>query len=172
MLSPNEYAKLLDQLDHIPASFNTKQRQSFQREVRKKLKEHDYASRFPPFAPSISDLIFINRTTSTGTLNHTINLIENTTWFTLDTELTNVLHQGNIPSLIQIQLLQSDNISTMIIVETHHIPRENHHHFRLIKQLFDVLLQPTKIIFIWGDIDELEAFTQYGLFTSDQLDLP
>ena len=172
MLSPDEHVKLFDQLHHIPASFNAKQRQSFKREIDKKLKEHKYASRFHPFEASFSDVIFINRTTTIQTLNHILNLIENTTWFTLDTESTNVIHQDNIPSLIQLQILQSPNVSPIIIVEIHHLPQRNQHRFQLIKQIFDVLLQSTKIIFAWGDIDELETFTQYGLFTSNQLDLP
>lgn len=172
MLSPKEHARLIDQLEYISRSSITKDKQTYQREIKKKLKEHEYASRFAPFEPSYSDLIFINRTTSTDTLNRVIDLVNSSSWFTLDTESANVLYQPNIPCLVQLQIIQSEDISIILIFEFSHFPRRNQHQFQLIQNLFNVLLQPTKIIFTWGDLDELEQFTQYGLFTSAQLDLP
>ena len=172
MLSSQEHQRLINQLEHIPRSFTAKQKQTFQREIKKKLKEHEYASQFLPFESSFFDIIFINRTTSTDTLNRLISLVKDSLWFTLDTESTNVSHQQNIPSLIQLQIIQSKDISTILIFEFSHLPPSNQHQFQLIQSLFDALLQSTKIIFTWGALDELEKFTRFGLITSDQLDLP
>lgn len=159
MLSQQEHARLIDQIEHIPLSFTTEQRWTFQRVIKKKLKEHQYASRISPFEPSYFDLIFINRTTSTNTLNRLIDLVTGSSWFTLDTESINVLHQPNVPCLIQLQILQSEEISTILIFEFRHFPRRDQQRFQLIQQLFDVLLQSTKIIFMWDNLDELETFT-------------
>lgn len=172
MLAPHEHRKLLDQLAHIPKSFTALQRKSFERTIRKKLKEHDYASTYQPFEPLPYELVFINRTTEIETLTRIINLIDDTTLFTLDTESTNILHQPNKPSLIQLQALQQETNSTIIFIEVCHLPLSNDYRFTLIKQLFNVLLQPSKIIYTWGEITELDSFTRYNLFTSDQITLP
>ena len=172
MLSQREHAHLIDQLEHIPRSLSTKERQKFQREINKKLKEHKYASKFSPFESSYLDLIFINRTTSTDTLNRLIDRVTDSSQFILDTESVNIPYQPNIPCLIQLQILQSEESSIILIFEFGHFPRRDQHQFQLIQKLFDILLKPTKVIFIWGDLDELTGFTRYGLFTSAQLGLP
>jgi hypothetical protein len=172
MLSPDEYRKLLDQLDIVKSKFTGTKRQNLVRDINKKLKEHKYASKYPSFEPSPYTLVFVNRTTTTETLTQLIELIDRSTVFTLDTESTNVRFQPNKPSLIQLQIIPDAGYSTIIFIEVYHLPRPDQSTFKLIQQLFNVLLQPKKIIFIWGELEELEPFTRYGLFSSDQLDLP
>lgn len=172
MLSSQEREKLRDQLNHIPKWFTTQQRQDFQRTIKKKLKEDEYASKFPRFTPTNYEIIFVNRTTTIETLTQLINLIDHSTFFTLDTESTNIPRQPNKPSLIQVQILQPDDNSKIIFIEACFLPGSDQYTFTLIKQLFYVLLQPKKIIFTWGDLNELKTFTRYDLFTNDQIVLP
>lgn len=172
MLSSQEHAKLLDQLNHIPQSFIAQQRHNFQRVVKKKLKEHAYASKFSPFTPTHYEIVFVNRTTTIETLHKLINLVDRSILFTLDTESTNIRYQSNKPSLIQLQVIQSDDDSKILFVEVCHLPRNDQYTFTLIKQLFHILLQPGKTIFTWGELDELKEFTRYDLFTHDQINLP
>ncbi|CAF2775994.1 unnamed protein product [Rotaria sp. Silwood2] len=97
------------------------------------------------------------------------NIITNSKLFTLDTESTPIPHQPNKPSLIQLQIIQSEYSSIMLIVEVCHLPSPDQPQFTLIKILFDLLFQPDKKIYIWGEIDELIKFTRYQLFTSNQI---
>ncbi|CAF1102795.1 unnamed protein product [Rotaria sordida] len=114
-------------------------------------------------------LVFINRTTTERTLIKVNNIITNSKLFTLDTESTSILHQPNKSSLIQIQIIQSEYSSIILIVEVCHLPSPDQPPFTLIKILFDLLFQPDKKIYIWGEIDELIKFTRYQLFTSNQI---
>ena len=172
MLSQSEIEKAKWQLSHVPNKFNNKQKQNFCHNINKKLKEHLYASRYPPFESSPHERIFVNRTTTEKTLIELNDAIINSEIFTLDTESTIIPYQPNKPSLIQLQIITSEIFSIVILVEMCHLPRRDEPTFQLIKNLFDSLLQPEKKIFIWGKIDELKQFVQYGLFTKNQIHLP
>jgi hypothetical protein len=114
------------------------------------LKEHYYASHYPPFEPLPYELIFVNRTTTERTLLKLVHAVNDSTLFTLNTEAVGILHQPNQPALIQLQIILSALSS-------------------LIKKLFDLLFQPDENIYIWGQIDELIGFAQYQLFTINQI---
>ena len=61
--------------------------------------------------------------------------------------------------------------SVVILVEVYHLPfHQDSLSFWLILSLLKFILQPTKIIYVWGNgEDELSRFVRYGLFTSDAL---
>ena len=169
MLSQQEYEKIHWQMEHLPISFTDQQKRSFCRTMQKKLKEHRYASTYPPFQPLPYQLYYVNRTTTEHTLMKLNDHINNSNLFTLDTEAVNILHQPNKPALIQLQIILSQSSSIMVFVETCHLPRLDQPQFTLIKNLFKSLFQQIKTIFIWGDIDELIPFTRYELFTTNQI---
>ena len=148
MLSQSEIEKAEWQLSHVPNKFTNKQKQTFCRNINKKLKEHLYASHYPPFESSPHERIFVNRTTTEKTLIELNDAIINSEIFTLDTESTIIPYQPNKPSLIQLQIITSEIFSIVVLVEMCHLPRRDEPTFQLIKNLFDSLLQPEKKIFI------------------------
>ena len=135
MLSRSEIEKIEWQLNHVPNSFNSKQKQNFCRNMKKKLKEHRYASSYQPFEPFPYELIFVNRTTTEKTLMKLNDAIINSKIFTLDTESTIVPHHPNKPSLIQIQIIRSEISSVVVLVEMCHLPRRDKPTFQLVKKI-------------------------------------
>ena len=139
--------------------------------LRKKLKEHRYASTYPPFEPSPYEMIFINHTTTENTLIELNDAIIGSDIFHLDTKSTIILYQPNKPSRIQFQIITWEISSIIALVEVCHLPHRDQPTFQLIQELLHSLFQPTKTIFIWRTIKELVGFIQYGLFTKDQIKL-
>ena len=116
--------------------------------VKKKLKEHHYASTYPPFIPSPHKIFFINYATTEETIIHLMETIKMSNKFIVDTESTCVLHRPNVPALIQLQVLIPHSISYVLLIEVRHLPRATTTTFTLIKELFNLLLNPEKFIFI------------------------
>jgi hypothetical protein len=168
MLSPEDINDIHYQLNNIPSSFTNKRKSQLRRELNKVLKEHKYASTYLPYEPTAYEVVFINRTTSINTLVSLDTKIKETKIFTLDTESITRKYQSNVPALIQIQLCKEPS-SIVIIVEVHHLPKQNKQEFQLIKNLFDSLFIKQNTIFIWGEIEELEKFIQFDLFKLQQI---
>lgn len=172
MLSEQEYNNIQWQLDHIPSTITGKQRQNLRANLRKKLKEHQLASTYPPFEPLPHSLYFINYATPEHTLHELIQMITSSSNFTLDTESVNIYKQGNKPVLIQLQVLLSRHSSAVVLCEMKHLPSENTNKFILIKKFFETLLQYGKNIYIWGQLQELVNFKIFRLFSEEQCYLP
>ncbi|CAF3847348.1 unnamed protein product, partial [Rotaria sp. Silwood1] len=171
MLSEKEYEDTLWKYNHIPKSITGQARRNIKQVYRKKLNEHYYASNYPPFEPSPYELIFINYRTTEETLIKLTKLINSCTLFTIDTESITVYKKPNKPALIQIQIITHELNSYILIIEVHHLPRSHVPTFYLIQQLFESLFQPENTIYVWGTIDELTKFTEFNLFSSDQIKL-
>jgi len=168
MLSPEQLNAIHHQLNNIPSSYTNKRKNELRRELNKVLREHKYASTYLPYEPTEYEIIFINRLTSINTLITLDTKINETKIFTLDTESVAIKFQSNVPSLIQLQLCSEPN-SIVIIVEVHHLPKQNKKEFQLIKNLFNSLFIKQNTIFIWGEIEELKKFIQFGLFNLQQI---
>ncbi|CAF1441002.1 unnamed protein product [Rotaria sp. Silwood1] len=171
MLSKKEYEDTLWKYNNIPNSITGQARRNIKQVYRKKLNEHYYASNYPPFEPSPYELIFINYRTAEKTLIQLTKLINSCTLFTIDTESITVYKKPNKPALIQIQIITRELNSYILIIEVHHLPRPHVPTFYLIQQLFESLFQPKNTIYVWGVIDELTKFTEFNLFSSDQITL-
>lgn len=171
MLSANEYNKIKWQLEHIPETITGKPRQNLRALLKKKLHEHELASRFPPFKPYNYRQFFINYKTSAQTLHHLIDTVKNSTSFTLDTESICIYKQPNKPALIQLQVLQENLFSYVIFIEVCHLPHKDEQTFKLIQQLFIYLFDSYNDIYVWGSIDELDKFLKFNLFSSNQIHL-
>jgi hypothetical protein len=168
MLSPEEINDIHYQLNNIPSSFTNKRKRELRHELNKVLKEHEYASTYLPYEPTEYEVVFINRITSINTLITLDAKIKETNIFTLDTESISRKFRQNVPALIQLQLC-SETSSIVIIVEVHHLPKQNQKEFQLIKNLFKSLFIKENKIFIWGEIEELEKFIQFDLFNLQQI---
>ncbi|CAF1654264.1 unnamed protein product [Rotaria magnacalcarata] len=171
MLSNDEYRDIKWKLDNIPSTYTGKSRQNYSKSLRKKLKEHHYASTYQPFTPLPHTLHYINRTTSEETLNQINQTVTTSLYFTLDTESIQIRQRKNKPVLIQIQALVSHHFSVIFIFEMCHLPREHTTTFNLIKNLITTIFNSSKPIYIWGERDELTSFVIYNLFSATQLSL-
>ncbi|CAF3497896.1 unnamed protein product [Rotaria sp. Silwood1] len=171
MLSQKEYENILWKYNNIPQSITGQPRKNIRQAYRKKLMEHYYASNYPPYEPSPYELIFINYRTTEETLIQLINIINSSTLFIIDTESVGVYKKPNKPALIQVQIITCELNSYILIIEVHHLPRSHVTTFLLIQQLFESLFQIKNTIYIWGQINELEKFIDFNLFSYDQIDL-
>ncbi|CAF1489234.1 unnamed protein product [Rotaria sordida] len=171
MLSENEYRKTKQQLENIPRDLPTKQQNNLKKLLKKKLHEHELASKYPPFQPLPYAQFFINYATHELTLLHLIESVQCSKKIILDTESITIPHQPNEPALIQLQLILPTSYSYVIFVEVCHLPREHDTTFDLIKLFFHTLFQFDKIIYIWGEIKELTKFIKFGLFSNEQIRL-
>ncbi|CAF3104389.1 unnamed protein product [Rotaria socialis] len=144
MLSNDEYRDIKWKLDNIPSTYTGKSRQNYSKSLRKKLKEHQYASKYLPFTPLSHTLHYINRTTSGETLNQINQTVTTSFNFTLDTESMQTRQRKNKPHTTT---------------------------FNLIKNLLTTIFNSSKPIYIWGERDELTPFVIYNLFSATQLSL-
>ena len=169
MLSEKEYQDTLWKLDNIPSTITGKQRRNLRVAFRKKLKEHQYASKYESFQPLPYTYYYINRTTPDITLHQIIQIVQTTSNFTLDTESVNIYKQGNKPVLVQVQMLLEHNSSIVLILEMCHLPHKHELTFKLIQDFFNIIFNNDKTIYIWGIKDELLPFTVYDLFSYEQI---
>ncbi|CAF3802110.1 unnamed protein product [Rotaria sordida] len=169
MLSQKEYEDTLWKYNNVPPSITGQPRRNIRQAYRKKLMEHYYASNYPPFEPSPYELIFINYRTTEETLIQLIRIINSSTLFIIDTESVGVYKKPNKPALIQVQIVTRELNSYILLIEVHYLPRSHVSTFILIQQLFELLFQTKNIIYVWGEIDELTKFTEFNLFTYDQI---
>jgi hypothetical protein len=80
-----------------------------------------------------------------------------------------VFRQSNKPALIQLQILLPHDSSLILLIEVHHLPKQDDIVFKLIQQLFGIIFTPEKKIFVFGPKDELYPFVQFKLFSHDQI---
>ena len=157
------------EIEHIKAKLMNNSSRNLRRKLKKKLIEHEYASKYQPFNPLPHHLQFINRTTSEEKLHQMIQVANVSTMFFLDTESTLIYHERNRPALIQLQLCPSNEIPTVLIIETNHLPSINSKEFQLIKQIFRIVLKSNNYMYTWGNIEELNDFVQFDLFDNNQI---
>ena len=162
MLSNREIATIPQELANDPP-------RNIRKKLRKKLKEHKYASLYPPFTPLSYYKQFINRKTDEETLVELIHIASDSDIFLLDTESIMVHHQPNRPGLIQLQIIQRNTSSIVLIIEINHLPLTYSMAFQLIKEFFRIVLDSTKVIYTWGSITELNDFVQFNLFDAEQI---
>ena len=169
MLSATEYEQAKYDYEHTPSSMTGKRRQHYRSHLRKRIKEHECASRYPSFQPLSYQLHFINRLTEDGVLQHIIDAAAVSTGFTMDTESVNVYKQCNRPALIQLQILSCASPSIVLLIEIDHLPQPGTHTFEKIRQLFSVVFNPLNDIYMWGSVKELDSFIPFQLFSSEQV---
>jgi hypothetical protein len=165
MLCKTEMGKIHQQLQ---TSLSASQR----RKLRKKLVEHNYATNLPPFTPQSHRQCYMNKFTTKSTMEQIIDAAQQTSTFTLDTESVNVFKQNNKPALIQIQFIQCDTYSTVVLIETNHLPPPSSETFAQIRQVCRIVLKESNTIYTWGKLTELDEFLSFRLFTREQINAP
>lgn len=163
MLSTEELRRIRRQLENNPT-------RSTRKKLKKKLKEHEYASKYPKFSPFPHRRSFINRLIEEEKLIEVIEIVEKSPIFLVDTESVLVYHQSNRPGLIQIQAIPPDASPIVLIVEVNHLPPKSSRLFELMKQLFRIVLDSNNVLYTWGTIDELNEFVSFDLFDHAQLE--
>lgn len=125
----------------------------------------------PPFT-SVNDydIYIVNQSTETNTLHELIRSAKSSQYFSIDTESD---LYTNRPALIQIELIDP-NLSTVILIETCHLPLDKTSlKFWLIRSILKFILESNKTIFCWGSpLDELKKFLVYQLYTEEALGQP
>jgi hypothetical protein len=169
MLSESEYYTALHRLNDIPRDTHGKTRQNLRQTMKKQIKEYEYNLKYGKFEPLPFIPYFINKKTTEPTLHQLIQAATSSSEFTIDTESMNVRFEKNKPVLIQIQIILPYNLSLIILVECYHLPDDNTNYFKLIKHLFEIFFSPGKIIYIWGNKNELDPFVEFKLFSNEQL---
>lgn len=113
------------------------------------------------------EIYHIHKSTSVNLLHDLIKYARKTTEFTADTERDYYTHQ---PALIQIEFIQRQRHSIVLLIEVFHLPHESSTLFWLIKSLLKVIFHSSNRIFSWGDLhDELIYFIQYGIISREIL---
>ena len=132
---------------------------------------HQKLSCLPPFTPIVDyEVFFLHRSSNTNVLHHLIQLAQNTTFFSVDTEGDKYT---NRPALIQLEFI-NETISTVVLVEVCQLPSDQKSLvFWLIRSLFIFIFQRTTTIYAWGDaLKELAKFVDYNLYNVDTLQEP
>ncbi|CAF2056870.1 unnamed protein product [Rotaria magnacalcarata] len=142
---------------------------------RKNLKRYlrnQQLSNNPPFTPlNDSHIVLVNKATDTNILHELVHIAQSTKYFTIDTESDLFT---NCPALIQIEFIDQEFSSTIILVETCHLPIDKKSlKFWLIQSIFKYIFTERKTIFCWGcPIDELGKFLIYDLYKQEVLCKP
>ena len=85
------------------------------------------------------------------------------------TQSKTVYQQPNQPALIQLQILPTDEILVVVIVEVPHLLPEDSETFEQMRRFFGIILSSNKEIYCWGLVTELEQFVRFGLFNTDEI---
>ena len=121
-----------------------------------------------PFQPPPSSYRYyhINRETSTDTLDDLTEYAQVTTEFSIDTEgQSRRPPQQPDPALIQIEFIQQDYPSLILLIETLHLPPQHSKRFEKIRELCQAIFTNNHKIYSWGPAKtELRKFFRFNLF--------
>ena len=111
----------------------------------------------------------LNRTTAMETLTDLLDLSQQISLYSLDTEND---QRHNRPALIQIEFV-NDEHPIVILVELFHLPQSHTEEFHRLILLFQSILSSKNTIQTWGRLtDELSQCTIYGLFNEQDIERP
>ena len=116
--------------------------------------------------------IHIHRRTSESTIISILQQLQNVTLYTIDTTLDYPTkpHLQVLPSLIQIQAIHSQTLSTILLIEVQFLPNPSSSLFQLIRNLCSFIFSSDHTIMGWGNvITELQSFQSFNLFDLSQL---
>lgn len=159
----NHYVSPLEELDTRTRRWKPKK--VIENERYEKLCQKGECNRFEP-PPSSYEFFFINKKSTIETLNRLIERSRQTAQYTIDTE--NQLQkppQQSLPALIQVEFIGPNHGSTIILIETLHLPFEDSILFEKIRELCQTILSKDNIMYSWGTLnEELKNFCRFNLF--------
>ena len=144
---------------------NPRQQANWRRTTRRLERNEKLRTTYPPFeTPSNTTVIHIHHRSSIETLEDLITRARTTRLYTIDTEsqIINGIAKG---ALVQIEFIHSVHESTIILIESFHLPNRDSMLFKKIKELCSIILNGGNEIITWGPIEkEFKDFHPYGLF--------
>lgn len=167
--SHRHYLSPLEQLDR--RTLNWKPKKVHENNEYRELCRNGKCSPFQP-SPSAYRYYYINRETSTETLDDLIEYARLTNEFSIDTEgQSRRPPQPSDPALIQIELIQLNYPSLIVLIETLHLPPQHSKRFGRIRELCQVIFTNDHTIYSWGPAKtELRKFFRFNLFDEHNMD--
>ncbi|CAF3663639.1 unnamed protein product [Rotaria socialis] len=130
-------------------NLNKKQQQNWMKTAKKMNKNEDLQAKYPPFKSSSNiTIIHIHHKSTIETINDLIILANRTSRYTVDTESER--KKINNDALIQIQFLHSTDASTIILIETAHLPNPQTILYSKIKELWSTIFNNNNEVITWG----------------------
>ena len=112
----------------------------------------------------------IHHATSESLIYSIIQTLAHVHLFTIGTKLDRSSKTHPVPAIIHIQCIHHEYFSTIIVLETQHLPPPSTHLFQTIQQLCKIIFSPTNRLMAWGDIiSELKPFQYFNLFDINNL---
>jgi hypothetical protein len=145
---PNYYYKL-----------DTRQQRNWRRTTKKIERNEQARSTHPPYHPTSNiNIVHLHHQTEITIINQLIQQAKITKRYTMDTE-SQKRQSENHGALIQIEMVNSINCSTVILLEIYHMPDVDSLLFERIKELWSIIFNSGNEIITWGPIaNELENF--------------
>ena len=114
---------------------------------------------------------FIHRETDIETLDDLIEYAHVTKEYTIDTESqTRPAPQQPDPALIQIEFIQHNHPSLIVLLETLHLPAQRSKQLEKIKELCQAIFSTGHVIHSWGSAKaELKRFFRFSLFDESNM---
>jgi hypothetical protein len=139
---------------------NEDQKKNWMKNTRRIERNEYLKQKFPPFHTSSNiSIIHIHHQTPIDIINELIMKAKEIRKYALDTESQKHKKQEK-GALIQIQFIQSINQSTVILIETDHLPDPQSILYRKIKELCSIILNNNNKILTWGTIEN--EFKDFG----------
>ena len=137
--------------------------------LKKQLRQQELFDKTPFQSLNHYEIYTINRYTDTSVMFHLLSIVQQTQYFTIDTESDLFT---NRPSLIQIEIINAD-VSRVLLIETCHLPLDRLSlQFWYIRSLFKCIFRSSNTIFTWSNgKKELNEFISYGLFNHELIDM-
>ncbi|CAF3544580.1 unnamed protein product [Rotaria socialis] len=138
----------LRDINNPPAHLNDKQKSNWIRTAQKAQKNYQNQQQYPAFTlpTSFYEIIYVNKFTTTETMQKLIDHVRHCHEFTFDTEGEKSNKQL---ALIQIQTIPQQLPCFVVLVELLHLPSFNTLIFVKIKQLFTLIFQSKNKLYSW-----------------------
>ena len=117
--------------------------------LEQQLKQECATGELQPFRqPTNFTYHYLNRNTTTETVDSLIEKIRESTHFSVDTEDNPLSHE---PSITQIEIIRPKSSSVVILIEAEYLLPHSSPLFNKIQQLCSILASPNNTLFAWGD---------------------
>ncbi|CAF3494634.1 unnamed protein product, partial [Rotaria socialis] len=141
----------LRDINNPPAHLDENQKSNWIRTAQKAKKNCQNQQQYPAFniPTSFYEIIYINKNTTTETMQKLINHVRNCNEFTFDTEGEKSNKQL---ALIQIQTIPQQLPFFVVLLELPHLPSHDTLIYVKIKQLFQLIFQSKNKLYSWGPL--------------------
>lgn len=137
----------------------TKQQRNWRRNARREERNEELRNQYSPYRPTSNiRVVHLHHRTDLHTIEQLIERAKRTTRYTIDTESTTSRH-GNQGAIVQIEIIEAVDRSTMVLLEAAHLPAPSSLHLARIEEFWSVVFDRSNEIITWGTLhDELKDF--------------